>query len=95
MNWTEATEFIEQVETDHESEIALKQSPIIVFWLDVFTRWPYPYNHNNCYAISGLCHFTLEIAHSQSREPCLLRNRCCNDHRWLERNVGYLDKNLE
>ena len=36
MNWTEATEFIEQVEFDHESEIALKQSPIIVFLGSMF-----------------------------------------------------------
>lgn len=36
MNWTEATEFIEQVEIEHESEIAIKQSPIIVFLGSMF-----------------------------------------------------------
>ena len=36
MNWTQATDFIRQVEMEHDSEIALKQSPIIVFLGSIF-----------------------------------------------------------
>jgi hypothetical protein len=36
MNWTKATDFIQQVESEHDSEIALKQSPMIVFLGSVF-----------------------------------------------------------
>ena len=36
MDWAEATNFLEQVEIEHDRDIALKQSPIIVFLGSIF-----------------------------------------------------------